>query len=209
MRWTFLFMLLGVLVVTNCRSAPVKTDATEAQGDAFDADLPVNDPLEGMNRGVFKFNDIFFRYLVNPIATTWNFITPRFLRTGIDNFFNWIYTPGRLVNNLLQAKFVGAAKEIGYFVINGTVGLLGFYDASADIFELQKTNEDTDQTLGKWGIAEGAFINYPFIGPKTVRGTFGFAGDLLLQPQTVFIPRYVKPQTMWQQIGIVVGTYTV
>ncbi|MBV6493324.1 MAG: putative phospholipid-binding lipoprotein MlaA [Turneriella sp.] len=212
MRVVVGLVILCGFVTMQCSSAQTKNKATvenSQDADSFDDDLPISDPLEKVNRKVFAFNDVFYRYLLNPLATAWNFIMPQFLRVGIDNFFYWIYTPGRLINNLLQAKFVGSAKEVAYFAINGSVGLLGFYDASQDIFGLEKTNEDTDQTLGKWGIGEGAYILYPFIGPRTVRGTFGFVGDLFLQPQTVFVPRYVAPQTVWEQAGIVVGTYTV
>jgi phospholipid-binding lipoprotein MlaA len=174
-----------------------------------ETELPENDPFEGYNRKIHTFNDFFFHYGVYPLAKGWKFITPEFVREGFNNFFTWVYTPGRLVNNLFQGKVRGAAKETAGFAINGTVGVLGLYDAAKDIFSIRTSNEDTDQTLGKWGFSEGIYIVWPFIGPYTVRGTFGFAGDVMLQPQTIIVPEYIQPETIWTQAAIVAGTYSV
>lgn len=183
--------------------------ALSAEDDENEIEVAASDPLEGFNRTMHAFNDFFVRYAINPLARAWAALTPAFLREGINNFFYWAYTPGRLVNNLAQAKFRGAAQETAGFVINGTAGMLGFYDAAKEIFALERTNEDTDQTLGKWGLPEGPYIVWPFIGPNTVRGTFGFAGDLFLQPQAVIVPVYIKPETIWVQGAIIAGTYSV
>ncbi len=189
---------------------PAEATVAAADEDSEDeAELVVHDPYEGYNRKIHAFNDFFFHYGIYPLASGWNFITPRFLRTGLDNFITWAYTPGRLVNNLLQAKVKGAGIETLSFIINGTLGGLGTYNASREIFSLEQTVEDSDQTLGKWGLPEGAYIVWPFIGPRTVRGTFGFAGDLMLQPQTVIVPVYIQPENIWVQGAIIAGTYSV
>jgi len=223
-----LFVLFSsfALASIHCSSSPRKSNssaaATGANADAMHAkstdnvpdeadeekDLVINDPWEGFNRKIHAFNDLFFRYLMKPVAQGWNFITPAFLRQGINNFFNWAYTPGRLVSNLLQAKLTGAGRETAQFVINGTVGMLGFYNASKEIFSLEQTNEDFDQVFGKWGIPEGPYIVWPFIGPYTVRGTFGFGGDVTFQPQTILVPVYIQPRTIWVDIGLIVGFYS-
>lgn len=227
MKTVFLACTFLIPLMQFCKSAPrndspqrltfrpeAKADEAEAKTknqDEFDTegDTPVSDPLEAYNRKIHSFNDFFFHYCIYPLASGWNFITPKFLRMGLDNFITWAYTPGRLVNNLLQAKWNGAGREIASFSINATIGGLGVYDAAKDIFALERTNEDTDQTLGKWGIAEGAYIVWPFIGPRTVRGTFGFAGDVALQPQMVIVPVYIKPETIWAQAAIIAATYSV
>ena len=220
-----LFISLS-LVSIHCSSSPKKTAGSAVpEGSSADTgqakssvnlsdetdeekDLVVNDPWEGFNRKIHAFNDLFLRYLMKPVAQGWNFITPAFLRQGIKNFFNWAYTPGRLVSNLLQAKFAGTGKETAQFVINGTVGMLGFYNASKEIFSLEQTNEDFDQVFGKWGIPEGPYFVWPFIGPYPVRGTFGFGGDVTFPPQTVLVPVYIQPKTIWVDIGLIVGFYS-
>lgn len=199
--------------ITKAASGEAGASENPALAAAEDSDnegeTPVYDPLEGYNRKIHSFNDFFFHYCLYPLGKGWNFITPKFMRVGLDNFITWAYTPGRLVNNLLQAKFTGAGREIVSFSVNATMGGLGVYDASKDIFGLERTNEDTDQTLGRWGFGEGAYIVWPFIGPRTIRGTFGFAGDVSLQPQMVIVPVYIKPETIWAQAAIVAGTYSV
>jgi phospholipid-binding lipoprotein MlaA len=201
---------VGVSPVSGEKSASATTSATDNNEDPDqENDIAVSDPFEGYNRKMHGFNDFFLRYCIYPIASGWNFITPKFMRVGLDNFINWAYTPGRLVNNLLQAKFKGAGREVAFFTINATMGALGLYDAAKDVFALERTEEDTDQTLGKWGISEGAYIVWPFIGPRTVRGTFGFGGDVALQPQMVIVPVYIKPETLWAQAAIVAATYSV
>lgn len=189
-------------------------NATEQADDAsFDtddeADYTVSDPLEAFNRPMHSFNEFFIRYLINPTAEAWQFILPSFIRKGVQNFFSWAYTPGRLVNNLLQANFKGAGKETAQFIVNGTVGMLGFYDAANEIFEIEKGESNTDKTLRTWRIPEGPYVVWPFIGPHTLRGTLGFTGDIFLQPQAVLVPVYIKPKTLWVDFGIVAGTYTV
>lgn len=212
----FLILFIGALAVSavacsSTQKKDPKVAATSGEGGDSEetAELEISDPLEGYNRAIHGFNDFFFHYFLKPLARGWNFITPGFVRAGIDNFFNWAYTPGRLINNLLQAKFTGAGRELAQFSINATMGGLGFYNASSAIFSLDRTNEDTDQTLGKWGIGEGAYFVIPFIGPRTIRGSFGFAGDLMLQPQTVIVPVYIQPGSIWAQGAIIAGTYTV
>lgn len=228
MRLPYFFIILFSIFCVQCSSTPKKDPALEkspsvaagkiadADADANadedaenEADLVVYDPYEGYNRKIHAFNDFFFHYGIYPLATGWNFIAPRFLRVGLDNFITWAYTPGRLINNLLQAKIKGAGKETLGFAINGTLGGLGVYDAAREIFSIERTNEDTDQTLGKWSAPEGAYIVWPFIGPRTVRGTFGFAGDLMLQPQAVIVPVYIQPENIWVQGAIIAGTYSV
>ncbi|MBL8035002.1 MAG: VacJ family lipoprotein [Leptospiraceae bacterium] len=217
-RFPLIILLLGLFTTVACSSADKKNAAskpeqtglttTQADADEMEGELIISDPWEGFNRAIFSFNNVFFKYMLQPIARGWNFIIPGFLRQGIHNFFNWAYTPGRLVSNLLQAKVKGAGKEIVQFAINGTVGVLGFYNASREIFSLEQTNEDFDQVLGKWGVPEGPYVVWPFIGSYTARGTFGFAGDVLMQPQMVIVPAYVEPETLMANVGIVVGVYS-
>jgi phospholipid-binding lipoprotein MlaA len=216
----YILILLTTLVACSSTGkrdktaeAPANTLASESRSmltddEESEAEMAVSDPWEGFNRKMHEFNDFFLHYAINPLARGWAFITPAFLREGFNNFFSWAYTPGRLVNNLAQAKFRGAAKETVGFLINGTAGMLGFYDAAKDIFALDRTNEDTDQTLGKWGLPEGPYVVWPFIGPNTLRGTFGFACDLFLQPQTVIVPVYIKPKTIWANGAIIAGVYS-
>ena len=45
------------------------------------------DPLEGMNRGIYKFNDVADKALIKPVASVYQTITPSPIRKGINNFY--------------------------------------------------------------------------------------------------------------------------
>ncbi|HHT9129228.1 MAG TPA: MlaA family lipoprotein, partial [Candidatus Wujingus californicus] len=47
---------------------------------------------------------------------------------------------------------------------------------------LKKYNEDFGQTLAKYGIGAGPYIEWPIIGPSNVRDTVGYVGDIALNP---------------------------
>lgn len=134
------------------------------------------DPLEGINRGIYKFNDVADRGLIKPVSTAYKTVTPSPIRKGISNFFSNIGTLTTVVNDLLQLKFAHAFTDAGRFVINTTFGLAGFVDV-ASMDNIEKRNEDFGQTLGHWGVGSGAYLVLPFIGPSTVRDATGLAVD--------------------------------
>lgn len=134
------------------------------------------DPLEGVNRGIYKFNDVADRGLIKPVSTAYKTVTPSPIRKGISNFFSNIGTLTTVINDLLQLKFAHAFTDAGRFVINSTFGLAGFIDV-ASMDNIEKRNEDFGQTLGHWGVGSGAYLVLPFIGPSTARDAVGLAVD--------------------------------
>lgn len=134
------------------------------------------DPLEGINRGVYKFNDVADRAVIKPVATAYKTVTPSPIRKGISNFFSNIGTLTTVINDLLQLKFAHAFTDAGRFVINSTFGIAGLIDV-ASMDNIEKRNEDFGQTLGHWGVDTGAYLVLPFIGPSTVRDTAGLVVD--------------------------------
>lgn len=142
------------------------------------------DPLEGLNRGIYKFNDVADKAVVKPVAGAYKAALPSPVRTGVNNFFDNLTTLTTMINNLLQFKFSRAMDDAGRFVINTTFGVAGLIDvASKD--GVPKHNEDFGQTLGHWGVGSGPYLVLPFVGPSTVRDTAGFAVDT-----TFFDPIY-------------------
>ncbi|HSI46183.1 MAG TPA: MlaA family lipoprotein [Methylophilus sp.] len=134
------------------------------------------DPLEGVNRGIYKFNDVVDQYAMKPVAKAYKAVTPTPVRTGISNFFNNLGTLTTVVNDLLQLKFAQAFTDAGRFVINTTFGIAGFIDvASKD--NIAKHQEDFGQTLGHWGVGSGPYLVLPILGPSTLRDAGGLAFD--------------------------------
>lgn len=134
------------------------------------------DPLEGLNRGIYKFNDTVDKAAIKPIAGAYKAVLPTPVRKGVNNFFSNLNTFVSTINNLLQFKFGNAFSEAGRFVINSTFGIAGVIDwASMD--KIEKHEEDFGQTLGRWGVGNGAYIVLPILGPSTLRDTAGLVVD--------------------------------
>jgi phospholipid-binding lipoprotein MlaA len=134
------------------------------------------DPLEGLNRGIYKFNDTADKAVIKPIAGAYKAVLPAPVRSGVNNFFTNLNTFVSAINDLLQFKFTKAFEGAGRFVINSTFGIAGILDiASKD--GIEQRNEDFGQTLGYWGVGNGAYLVLPILGPSTIRDTGGLAVD--------------------------------
>lgn len=128
----------------------------------------VHDPLEPMNRAVFKFNEKADQYVAKPVARTYETIVPQPVRTGIKNFFNNLDDVVVVVNDLLQLKFRNASRDGVRIVANTLFGGLGLVDV-AGMRGITKRHEDFGQTLGYWGVPSGPFLMLPFLGPSNFR----------------------------------------
>ena len=150
----------------------------EAEGDE---DL-VADPLEPINRAFFHFNDKMYFWVLKPVARGYKKVVPQSLRISIRNFFSNLSMPPRAVNCLIQGKVKGFGTEVLRFLLNSTLGVLGFGDPAKKTFNIDKQNEDLGQTLGSLGLSPGIYINWPFLGPSSLRDTVGLVGDAFLNP---------------------------
>ncbi|AYF86269.1 MULTISPECIES: VacJ family lipoprotein [unclassified Pseudomonas] len=145
------------------------------------ANAAEEDPWEGFNRVMFRFNDTLDTYALKPVAKGYQTVTPQFLEDGIHNVFNNVGDVGNLANDLFQAKFHNAGVDTSRLVFNTTFGLLGFFDV-ATTMGLQRNDEDFGQTLGYWGVSSGPYLVIPFLGPSTVRDAGGKVPDSFLEP---------------------------
>ena len=145
------------------------------------------DPFEPVNRGIYHFNDGVDTVLLKPAAEAYRGVLPQFVRTGVSNFYANINDVIVALNNLLQAKFLNAASDVGRIVVNTTVGLLGVFDVATHI-GLEKHDEDFGQTLGYWGIGPGPYLVLPLLGPSSIRDAIGRFVDFKTDPIT-----YVDP----------------
>jgi phospholipid-binding lipoprotein MlaA len=134
------------------------------------------DPLESLNRGVARFNDVLDDYFLRPVARVYDDYTPEAIRMITRNFLSNLLDPYIAVNNLLQGKPRAAFSDLGRFTFNTTFGFFGFGDPATDI-GLEKHREDFGQTLGVWGVPTGPYLVLPLFGPSNLRDGFGFAVD--------------------------------
>jgi phospholipid-binding lipoprotein MlaA len=145
--------------------------------------IEVADPLELLNRIMYHVNDTLYFWVLKPVTEVYINITPEPAKIGIRNFFNNLTTPIRFVNCHLQGKTTAADMELNRFLINTTVGILGFGDPAKDQHGLEPPEEeDLGQTLAKYGLDNGFYIVWPLLGPSTVRDSIGTVGGLFLNP---------------------------
>jgi phospholipid-binding lipoprotein MlaA len=140
-----------------------------------------NDPIEGFNRAMYAFNDGVDTVLIRPVARGYDTVAPAPVKTGVSNFFGNLGDLWIGVNNLLQGKPADAVGDVARVVFNSTFGILGLFDVATPL-GLAKHEEDFGQTLGRWGMGNGAYVVWPFIGSRTVRDTVGSVVDNAADP---------------------------
>ena len=137
------------------------------------------DPLESFNRAIYKFNDVADGVIIKPVSKGYKNIAPKFVVKGVNNFFNNIRDVVTVINELLQGKIEYATNSTGRILVNSTIGVLGFIDVHS-ISGGERRKEDFGQTLGYWGVSQGAYLVLPFVGPSTTRDAVGFVTDTLV-----------------------------
>jgi phospholipid-binding lipoprotein MlaA len=145
------------------------------------------DPLEPMNRAIYKFNDGVDKVITKPLAEVYQAVLPPIVRTGISNVFSNINDIVVALNNLLQGKIGPAFSDISRVMVNTTVGVLGIIDVATEL-GIEKNDEDFGQTLGYWGIGDGPYLVLPFLGPRSVRDFVGLIVDWETDPTSYIDP---------------------
>jgi len=148
---------------------------------------PEDDPWQEANRKVFAFNEGFDKYAFIPVAKAWDFVFPRFVRTGIRNVFDHVHRPVIMVHNLLQGKPERAGLDLVRFTANTIFGFGGLVDV-ASMDGMAEETEEWGQTLAVWGVESGPYVVLPFFGPSTPRDAVGLTADGFSNPYSYFIP---------------------
>ena len=165
------FKKIMAFVVT---AALLSACSTARQGD-------VADPIEGLNRGIFKFNDAVDTAVLKPVAEGYRAGVPKPARVGVRNVLRNLKSPTVVANDVLQGNLTHAGNDVTRFFANTLFGLGGLIDVAGS--EGVKYNEeDFGQTLGTWGVHSGPYLVLPFFGPSTVRDTTGLVVDAYTDP---------------------------
>jgi len=180
-----LFLFTLTLLLTACSTTSV--DQEPAQEEAFESTgvTDPRDPFEPINRPFWTFTwDYVDAYIAKPVSEVYTTYTPPFVRTGLYNIALNLNEPASIINNVLQLKFTDAAKSTGRFVLNSTIGLLGFYDPASD-FDWSGEQEEFGEVLGSYGIGDGPYLVIPGLGPSSIREEVGDYVDGLYWPMVV------------------------
>ena len=155
---------LRTCLLIICLAVPAAWGSEEPQ--------QVNDPWESMNRRVFAFNEGLDKYFLRPLARGYRAVAPDPVERGVSNFVLNIYEFNTAINSLLQWRPADAFDSSGRFIINSTIGLLGFFDVATSM-GIERKPADFGQTLAVWGVDQGPFLMLPVLGPRTVRSGVG------------------------------------
>ena len=184
-----LVLISSLLLFSNC--------ATKSNFQTSDISYKeANDPWENINRGTHAFNLTFDKYLLSPLAKGYRYILPEEIRLGIRNFLSNLKEPWTSINSAFQGDISNTGKSVARFIINTTVGILGFFDVASEI-GLEKQKEDFGQTLAVHGIDTGPYLVLPFLGPSTVRDAVGRVVGFLGDPVTIALERNDKNEWIW------------
>ncbi len=175
-------------------------------GCAAPAGVTEWDPWEGFNRKVFWFNERLDEYALEPAARGWRAITSQGVRESVADFGDNLRFPLHLVNNLLQLELGDALQCTARFVVNTTVGVLGFFDPATG-WGLPAARADFGETLARWGVEEGPYLVLPFFGPSNPRDTLGLAGDFYVASfvpldDEVYLAIYVTTTVNWRALNL-------
>ena len=139
--------------------------------------------FEKASRAIFKFNMGFDKAILKPVAQAYNKL-PEPVKNGTGNFTSNIATLLSIPNYVLQGDLKRAVDSSGSFLINTTIGVLGFGNPAEKLgFKTQK--EDVGQTLGTYGVGTGCYFVLPILGPTTARDSLGMVADSFIDPFSI------------------------
>ena len=157
-----------------------------------------NDPMEGLNRGIFKFNDAVDTAVLEPVARGYRAGVPEPARKGVRNFLKNLKSPTVIANEVLQGDVTGAANATARMVTNTLLGVGGIFDVAS---EIPAGDEDFGQTLGKWGVGSGPYVVLPLLGPSNARDTVGLAVDSFTDPLNMWLSNTDRDGWLIARIG--------
>jgi len=149
---------------------------------SFSADNE-NDPFEGTNRNIFKFNNVLDDNFFKPVAKGWRKL-PDIPRKPLSNLASTAQAPISLANAILQLNRESIGNILGKFLINMTFGLGGMFNIAGtqEFGSMPNVTEDFGQTLATWGVPEGPYVMLPIFGPSNIRDSFGLGVDTVFNP---------------------------
>jgi phospholipid-binding lipoprotein MlaA len=190
-------------------------DFEEGEEASEEETVSMADPLQPWNRMWHHFNDKAYFWMFKPMAQGYSFVVPEGFRISFSNFYTNATAPVRIFNSLFQLKINYFFTEFGRFLINTTIGFVGFRDCAKDCFGIKPHDEDFGQTLGHYGVGHGIYLVWPLLGPSSVRDTIGKGADSILSftgilsPVDLEVPVWVglKAHEIVNEISLRIGVY--
>jgi phospholipid-binding lipoprotein MlaA len=169
-------VLMGGL--SGCATPPPPDDP-----DAVADYKETNDPLEPTNRAIYAFNNALDTAILKPVAQGYRYVVPGAVRGGIHNSLSNLATPVQFSNDVLEGKPRRAGDTTMRFLINSTVGVLGFFDVASD-WGYPNHDSDFGITMALWGMPAGPYLFLPVFGPSDPRDAVGLGVNAAMDPFT-------------------------
>ena len=141
----------------------------------------VNDPFESYNRKVHALNKTLDKVALLPASEVYGGIVPQSFRLSAATFHGNLQEPKNFTNHLVQGQFSKASVDISRFIINSTVGILGLFDIASRLSLFPEMTE-FDETFAYWSVPTGPYLELPFVGPSSFRGSLGLVSDYTVNP---------------------------
>ena len=138
----------------------------------------VKDCFENLNRATFAFNQALDGVIFKPVASAYR-VLPSPIKSGVSNSLDNLSNLITIPNNIIQGEFKKAGINSGRFIINSTIGILGFIDVAQNLGFPDYEKEDYGQSLAKLGIGPGCYVVLPVLGPSTVRDAAGSLANIM------------------------------
>ena len=161
------FVLIIVFTILGACSAPLE--------------VGISDPFEASNRQVHEINKSLDRNIVRPIAVFYGDSTPVQLQSAVNNIAMNFSLPSNSINYILQGEIKSASNSSMKFLVNSTLGVVGIYDASSQL-GIKSEKTDFGETMAKWGIGEGPYLDILVLGPSNQRDGIGRMVDIVFDP---------------------------
>jgi phospholipid-binding lipoprotein MlaA len=164
--WALNSLIVASILISGCATGPNS-----------------HDPLEPMNRKIYKFNETLDQIIVRPATKAYTSFVPSLVRTGVRNAFTNLGVINTTFNDLLQLKIRNVPVGIARFTSNLILGVGGMFDVATEM-GIPYYQEDFGQTLGYWGFDSGPYIVLPLLGPSSLRDSLSKPVDFYLDPAT-------------------------
>jgi len=141
----------------------------------------ISDPFEASNRQAHEINKSLDKNIIRPVSILYGDSTPIKLQSAVNNISMNFSLPGYSINYILQGELKSASKSSMKFLVNSTLGLAGIYDASSQM-GLKSEKTDFGETMAKWGVGEGPYLDILVLGPSNQRDGIGRMVDIVFDP---------------------------
>ncbi|MBU0724602.1 MAG: VacJ family lipoprotein [Alphaproteobacteria bacterium] len=160
--------------------SPTPPADADAAPTLRDEALPFDDPIEPVNRAIHGFNRLVFDYVIDPTALVVIDNTSAELRNGIFNVMENLREPITVSSALIEGDVRGAGSAATRFLINSTIGVLGYYDVAREQ-GYERQARSVEQALCRQNVPGGPYIVMPVLGSATIRDAAGRLATMYVQ----------------------------